>query len=132
MLHHTGRPAQAAGSRNGEDSGMIEATCECGAVRVEVETAPESVGDCNCSICRRYGALWAYYPVAKVRVSGATTVYLRKHGTIEFHHCAVCRCLSHWRAVDKSMVRKMGVNARLMAPEVLRATRVVPLDGASI
>jgi hypothetical protein len=111
---------------------MIEATCECGAVRVEVEAPPETVGDCNCSICRRYGALWAYYRVDQVRVTGATTVYLRGTRQIEFHHCAVCRCLTHWSAVDKSWTGKMGVNARLMAPEVLKAAQVVPLDGASM
>ena len=111
---------------------MIESTCECGAVRVEVETAPQTVGDCNCSICRRYGALWAYYPAAQVHVSGATTIYLRGDRIVEFHHCAVCRCLTHWSAADKSFVDKMGVNARLMAPEVLKAAKVVPLDGASM
>jgi hypothetical protein len=109
---------------------MVEASCECGAVRVEVETPPETVGDCNCSICRRYGALWAYYPVTSVRVTGATTIYLRGDRQLEFHHCAVCRCLTHWSPVDKSYNR-MGVNARLMRPEVLKRAKVVPLDGAS-
>ena len=28
---------------------------------------PARVNDCNCSICRRYGALWAYYKRAQVR-----------------------------------------------------------------
>lgn len=108
---------------------MIEASCECGAVRLEIEMPPETVGDCNCSICRRYGALWAYYPPAQVRVSGATTVYLRGDRKIEFRHCAVCRCLSHWSAVDKSSNR-MGVNARLMPPEILKSAKIVALDGA--
>jgi hypothetical protein len=111
---------------------MIEATCECGAVRLEIETPPETVGDCNCTICRRYGALWAYYPVSKVRVSGATTSYLRGRRIVEFHHCAVCRCLTHWSAADKSWTGKMGVNARLMAPQILQAAQIVPLDGASM
>lgn len=110
---------------------MVEASCECGAVRVEVETPPETVGDCNCSICRRYGALWAYYPAGSVRVSGTTTVYLRGERILEFHHCAVCRCLTHWSAVDKSWTGKMGVNARLMPPEVLKRAKVFLIDGAS-
>ncbi len=46
---------------------MIEASCHCGTVRFAVETAPGEVNDCNCSICRRYGALWAYYKRAQVR-----------------------------------------------------------------
>ena len=28
---------------------MIEATCHCGAVRIEVPSAPEAVTACNCS-----------------------------------------------------------------------------------
>lgn len=110
---------------------MVEATCECGAVRVELESAPETVGDCNCSICRRYGVLWAYYPPAAVRVTGITTRYLRGVGRTEFHHCAVCRCLTHWSAIDKTRDR-MGVNARLLPPEGLQRATIVPLDGASI
>ena len=110
---------------------MIEANCECGAVHIELDTAPETVGDCNCSICRRYGALWAYYHTAHVRVTGETTIYLRRNRHIEFHHCAVCRCLTHWSSFDKSHTR-MGVNARLLPPEVLQRAKIVPLDGASI
>lgn len=110
---------------------MVEGTCECGAVRVQVVTAPETVGDCNCAICRRYGVLWAYYAANQVRVSGDTTIYLRGKRQTAFHHCVVCRCLTHWSAVDKSRNR-IGVNARLMPPEVLRRAKVVPLDGASM
>jgi len=47
---------------------MIEASCHCGAVRIEVPSAPETVTSCNCSICRRYGVLWAYYQPQSVRV----------------------------------------------------------------
>ena len=39
---------------------MIRAACHCGSVRLTLEPAPRWVLDCNCSICRRYGALWAY------------------------------------------------------------------------
>lgn len=39
---------------------MVRAACHCGAVRITIEPAPKWVLDCNCSICRRTGALWAY------------------------------------------------------------------------
>lgn len=48
---------------------MIEASCHCGAVRLEIDSPPPAeVNDCRCSICRRYGALWAYYAPERVRV----------------------------------------------------------------
>jgi hypothetical protein len=112
---------------------MIESTCHCGAVKLEIPAAPETVTDCNCSICRRYGVLWAYYPATGVRIiagQGATDAYLWGERSIAFHRCRVCGCLTHWAALDKSIDR-MGVNARLMDPEVLQAARVRRLDGAN-
>ena len=108
---------------------MVEASCHCGAVRLEIAAAPKQVTDCNCSICRRLGVLWAYYPPASVQVSGATDIYMWDDKAIQFHRCRVCGCISHWSAVDPSRNR-MGVNARLMDPELIRHIRVRQLDGA--
>ena len=47
-----------------------------------IPRAPDEVKECNCSICRRTGALLAYYSPKDVRVippSGATDIY-RKYG----------------------------------------------------
>jgi hypothetical protein len=110
----------------------IGASCHCGAVHLEVATPPESVTDCNCSICRRYGVLWAYYLPRQVRIlatGGATDIYMWGDRLIEFHRCKICGCLTHWAAVDKRSDR-MGVNARLMDPDVLGAVRMRRLDGA--
>jgi hypothetical protein len=110
----------------------INASCHCGAVRLEIQTRPKTVTDCNCSICRRYGVLWAYYSPKQVRiieVSGATDIYMRDSGALEFHRCKSCGCVTHWAAVDRTLDR-MGVNARLMSPDVLAAARVRKLDGA--
>ncbi len=111
---------------------MIESSCHCGAVRLEIETAPAEVTNCNCSICRRYGVLWAYYSPKLVRITpetGATDIYMWDDKAIEFHRCKVCGCVTHWAPVDKKHDR-MGVNARLMAPEVLAQASVRFLDGA--
>ena len=108
---------------------MIEASCHCGAVRLEIDAAPAEVTSCNCSICRRYGTLCAYYSPAQVRISGPTDVYVWGDRCIEFHRCRTCGCFSHWTPVDPTYDR-MGVNARLMEPDVLAAARVRRFDGA--
>jgi hypothetical protein len=111
---------------------MIEASCHCGSIRLEIATAPESATDCNCSVCRRYGALWAYYSLADVRIAsgeGATDIYMWGDKSLEFHRSRNCGCVTHWLAVNRSRDR-MGVNAKLMAPEILVAARVRHLDGA--
>lgn len=111
---------------------MITSTCHCGAVTLELARAPETVTDCNCSICRRYGVLWAYYSTNDVRIpasNGATDIYMWNGRSIGFHRCRACGCVTHWAPVD-TKVERMGVNARMMAPDVLAAARVRRLDGA--
>jgi hypothetical protein len=110
----------------------IEASCHCGAVHLELTTAPQSVTDCNCSICRRYGVLWAYYSPQDVKIvpaHGATESYLWGERSIEFHRCKTCGCVTHWSAVDRGMDR-MGVNARLMDPALLQTVPVRKPDAA--
>lgn len=110
---------------------MIQASCHCGAVVLDIADAPTEVTECNCSICRRYGVLWAYYPPGKVkvRVDGGIDSYLWDDRSIAFHRCRTCGCVTHWSAVDPARGR-MGVNARLMAPDILGQARVRHLDGA--
>src|SRR5688572_24205475 len=109
---------------------MMEATCHCSAVRIEVPRAPTELTSCNCSICRRVAGLWAYYRPAEVRVTGRTVTYRWGDRTLDLHRCETCGCTTHWTPVDPAGDR-MGVNARLMDPAVVDAARVRRLDGAS-
>ncbi|MGV8855418.1 MAG: GFA family protein [Devosia sp.] len=110
----------------------VDASCHCGAVQMHIAAAPEMVTDCNCSICRRYGVLWAYYAPSQVQFEPAeppTETYQRGERSIAFHRCRTCGCVTHWSAVDRSADR-MAINARLLDPGVLAAARVRHLDGA--
>ncbi len=111
---------------------MVEASCHCGAVVLELQAPPETVTACNCSICRRYGVLWAYYDPSEVDIrfdSEPTDTYQWDDETIAFHRCRLCGCVTHWSPLDVTR-RRMGVNARLIAPEVLAAAQIRYLDGA--
>lgn len=111
---------------------MIEGSCHCGAVRYRVPTAPDELKDCNCSLCRRLGGLWAYYDPADVEIEGeetATVAYIQGDRSLATHHCATCGCLTHWRALDPEY-RRMGINTRLMDPSVTATLRVRRFDGA--
>ena len=108
---------------------MIESSCVCGAVRLAITRAPTEVLDCNCTMCRRYGVLWAYYSPKDVIVpSGLTDTYMRGAKLSKFHRCKICGCVTHWAPLDKTRDR-MGVNARLMEPEILARARVRRFDG---
>jgi hypothetical protein len=111
---------------------MPELTCHCGAVRIDVETAPTEVTSCNCSICRRTGALLAYYSPRQVRFTPApppTDTYMWGDKSILFHRCKTCGCHTHWTPVDPTYDR-MGVNMRLADPAILAKARIRPFDGA--
>jgi hypothetical protein len=59
-----------------------------------------------------------------------TDVYMWNGRTTEFHYCQNYGCVSHWSPVDRERNR-MGVNARLMEPEILAGAWVRHLDGAN-
>jgi len=113
---------------------VLTASCHCGAVRVEVPRKPRTLTNCNCSICRRYGALWAYYKASDVHVickSGATTAYVWGDKTIKLVRCRTCGCVTHWERVRPQGDSRMGVNARNFEPASIEKVRVRLLDGAS-
>ena len=76
--------------------------------------------DCNCTICRRYGALWAYLrgeaPVELILRPdpAATETYRWSTEMLAFHRCKVCGCVTHMEAVAIDPPEIYGVNARMM------------------
>jgi hypothetical protein len=94
----------------------VSASCHCGGVRFTVETAPEWVMDCNCSHCRLYGNLWAYYPQRDVKFEAPPTTFIYMWGDrmLEMHHCKTCGCFTHMTHFGVEEAEKVGVNARLM------------------
>ncbi len=111
---------------------MIEGSCHCGAVHWTFEGTPDGATVCNCTICRRYGVLWAYdFENEGIRVEGPTTVYARGEKQIGFHFCPTCGCLAYWRAVEagKDGRRRIAVNLRLAEPDVVAAIPIDRFDG---
>jgi hypothetical protein len=113
---------------------MLTATCHCGAVRLEIPRKPRQLTSCNCSICRRYGTLWAYYKVRDVKVHakrGAVTSYSWGERNLKFVRCATCGCITHWEPVQARPDSRIGINVRNLEPGAIAAVRVRHLDGAS-
>jgi len=113
---------------------MLTANCHCGAVRVEVPRRPRRLTNCNCSICRRYGTLWAYYKASDVKITaapGATAEYSWGDKALRFVRCSTCGCITHWEPIDPTASSRKGVNARNFEPGVIGPARIRLLDGAS-
>lgn len=106
---------------------MIEGSCHCGAVRIEVDFAPSELTDCRCTLCRRVGGLWAYYRLREVRVAaaaGADATYVQGDRMLALHRCAKCGCTTHWLPLGLDDYDRMGVNARMFAAEIVEAASV--------
>jgi hypothetical protein len=110
---------------------MIEGSCHCGAVRWRFEGQPDGATACNCTVCRRYGTLWAYgHEGEGIRVEGTTKAYIRGRSTA-FHFCPTCGCIAFWRArnADAEDRRRIAVNLRLAEPEAVANIPVDHFDG---
>lgn len=112
---------------------MIEGSCHCGAVHWRFDGMPESTTACNCTVCRRYGVLWAYdYEDERIRVSGPTHAYVRKDGgSLGFHFCPECGCVAYWRSVEPQADgrRRIAVNLRLTEPDAVAHLPIDHFDG---
>lgn len=113
------------------EGNRIEGSCHCGAVRWQFDGVPEGATACNCTVCRRYGVLWAYdYADEGIRVSGPTRAYVRGKA-LGFHFCPECGCVAYWLALtaDGHGRRRIAVNLRLAEPEAVAGIPIDHFDG---
>ena len=112
---------------------MLEASCHCGAVHLTIPRKPRSLTNCNCSICRRYGVLWAYVRAEQVQITaapGATASYRWGRKAQDFVRCATCGCIMLWQRIQPRKENYMGINARNFDLDALGDVRIRWLDGA--
>jgi hypothetical protein len=117
-----------------KEKSMCEASCHCGNITLKLKSLPTTLTECNCSICNRVGALWAYYSADEVEVSWsrkAPTPYVWGKKKLIFHHCPICGNTTHDTSTDKSSVQKITVNARMMSPEEIKGIKIRKFDGAN-
>jgi hypothetical protein len=113
---------------------MLTGTCHCGAIRIDVPRRPAELTNCNCSLCRRVGALWAYYGVSEVRVQGhpeKTDGYVQGDRTLRTVRCRTCGCVTHWEPIDPAAHPRMGVNMRQFDLDAVGPVRIRLFDGAT-
>ncbi|MGE3293559.1 MAG: GFA family protein [Geminicoccaceae bacterium] len=113
---------------------MLEGSCLCGKVRWRFDAEPDGATACNCTACRRYGALWIYgHEGLDVRVTGSAAAYMRQERSVlAFHFCPDCGCVTHWRGqrLEPDGRRRMAVNLRLVSdPDAVAAIPIDHFDG---
>lgn len=111
------------------------ATCHCGAVelRLDMPNGLEKLRRCNCSICRRKGAIVASVLVGNLEViRGADKLSLYTFNTEQAKHyfCSVCGIYTHHRR--RSDPREYGVNvANIEGVDPFALGEVPILDGVN-
>ena len=111
----------------------ITGTCHCGAVSFELRTAPRHAVACNCSICRRLGAVWGHGEACDITITAAPEATIRySHGDreIAFHTCRTCGATTHWEGIAERGIGRMAVNLRLAEPGTIEAVGLRHFDGA--
>lgn len=114
---------------------MLTGTCHCGTISWTFDGVPESVTACSCTLCRRYGVLWAYdYEGEKIKLTGPTAIYTRvgvKNPALEIHFCPKCGCVAAWRGTrtDETGRRRIAVNVRLTEPGAIAHLEIDHFDG---
>ena len=113
-------------------SQVTEGACHCGQVHWRFEGDPGDVTACNCTVCRRYGVLWAYdFENERITVTGETRAYSWGDRDIGFHFCPNCGCIAYWRGIKPRADgrRRIAVNVRLAEPEAVAALPIRHFDG---
>lgn len=114
---------------------MLTGHCHCGNIQITADHTPETVTECNCSICHRYGVRWAYFTAAQVNIEvrdTPTVCYRWGDQMIDFHHCPSCGCVTHYTGVSETQNPgdRVAVNSRLCPIEQTQDIRIRHFDGA--
>lgn len=113
----------------------IRGSCQCGAAEWRLLSDPGSITACNCKLCRRYGALWAYdFEGERISISGQVSSYTRAgkaDPALEILFCPTCACVLSWRGLrlEEDGKRRSAVNVRLAPPEAVAHLPIDHFDG---
>ena len=93
----------------------LKGGCHCGAVAYAVEVDPAAAISCNCSICSKLGAVWAFAPKSKFKLTkgeGKAGDYLFNKHVLHHRFCPTCGIESYAEGKGKDGSEQVGINLR--------------------
>ncbi len=114
---------------------MLTGSCHCGAATWTLTGDPGAITACNCTLCHRYGALWAYdFEDGRISVAGPTSRFHRigkDDPALEILFCPTCAGVLAWRGLrqEEDGRRRMAVNIRLAKFEAVADLPIDHFDG---
>ena len=114
--------------------GGLDGRCHCGRVTVRLPRLPDSITQCNCSLCSKTGFRGVYFGSDELEIAGTFDSYIREdmtHPYLATHRCKNCGTVTHWTPLIDPPHERMGVNSRLFDAAMLADVPVEHIDGAS-
>lgn len=109
-----------------------QGSCHCRRVTFEVRANLDHVVDCNCSLCRRKGALWHAASDAKLRIlTGEADLVLYELNTKTAKHYFCRHCGIHPFIRPRLDPTRWAFNVRCIDGVDLSSIEVRPFDGAN-
>jgi len=115
---------------------MLKLHCHCGQVRIQATRHPDFINECNCTLCSKTGARWAYYHPSDVVIAGMTKGYSREDKddpAAEVQFCANCGSTTHFILTASAIAKfgnvQLGVNMRLANEDDLAGIELRYPDG---
>lgn len=110
-----------------------QGSCHCGRIAFTLHGEIAEVIDCNCSMCRRKGALLAAFPrtalVLRTPEADMATYRFNRH-LIEHHFCPACGIAPFSEGTGADGSAMTMVNVRCLDGVDLSTLKVMPFDGA--
>jgi len=111
-----------------------EASCHCGKIAYDVEGEFTEALDCNCSLCRRRGALLAFVPrdklILKTPEENLSRYTFNKH-VIQHYFCGNCGIAVYGEGKAPDGSATAAINLRCIPAIDLDSLNINKWDGAS-
>jgi hypothetical protein len=109
-----------------------QGSCHCGRVSFELEARLDYVMECNCSLCRRIGALWHGASESSLRItSGENELVLYQFNTKTAKHYSCKHCGIHPFSRPRLDPTRWAVNVRCVDGVDLAALPLKHFDGTN-
>ena len=109
-----------------------QGSCHCGRVTFEIRARLDHVVDCNCSLCRRRGALWHAVADPDLRIlTGEADLVLYQFGTKTAKHYFCGACGIHPFIRPRLDPSRWAINVRCLDGVDPSSIPVLPFDGAN-
>ena len=117
------------------DAKAYQGGCHCGRVRYEAISDLAQVVACNCSICVKRGAMWAFVKAPQFNlVQGDDALTDYQFGKKKLHHlfCQSCGVGSFSRGLAPNGDETFAINVNCLDDVDVATLKLMPFDGKNM